>query len=88
MVRLGASGATAGELDLGLGLSSNDTAQISKSFNEVLAAFEDSGILRIANKVYVMKGFELRDEFSSLLTEQFLSSAEHVDFARNVEAAG
>lgn len=88
MARLGASGETAAELDRGLGLVSNDAGEIAKSFNEVLAAYENSSILRIANKIYIMKGYELRDEFSSLLTKQFLSAAEHVDFAKNVEAAG
>ncbi|XP_034477581.1 antichymotrypsin-2-like isoform X2 [Drosophila innubila] len=87
MARLGASGETAAQLDRGLGLISSDAAQIASSFHEVIAAYENSTILRIANKIYVMKGYELRDEFSSLLTKQFLSAAEHVDFAKNVEAA-
>ncbi|KAL7735949.1 hypothetical protein ACLKA6_002384 [Drosophila palustris] len=88
MARLGASGETAAELDRGLGLVSNDAEQIAKSFNQVLAAYENSTILRIANKIYIMNGYELRDEFSSLLTKQFLSAAEHVDFAKNEQAAG
>ncbi|XP_034472589.1 antichymotrypsin-2-like [Drosophila innubila] len=88
MARMGASGETADELDRGLELVSNDATQIAKSFNDVLAAYENSSILHIANKIYIMKGFELREEFSSLLTKQFLSPAENVDFARNVEAAG
>lgn len=88
MARLGASGETATQLDNGLGLISNDAGQIAESFHQVLSAYENSSILRIANKIYIMKGFELRDEFSSLLTKQFLSAAEHVDFAKNVQAAG
>ncbi|KAM8712989.1 hypothetical protein ACLKA7_013330 [Drosophila subpalustris] len=87
MARLGASGETAEELDRGLGLVSNDAEQIAKSFHQVLAAYENSTILRIANKIYIMNGYELRDEFSSLVTKQFLSAAEHVDFAQSEQAA-
>ncbi|XP_064547833.1 alaserpin-like isoform X2 [Drosophila montana] len=88
MARLGAVGETADELDRGLGLVSSDVSKIAESFHQVLAAYEKSSILRIANKIYVMKDYELADEFNSLLAKQFLSAAENVDFARNAQAAG
>ncbi|XP_062134413.1 uncharacterized protein LOC133844443 isoform X3 [Drosophila sulfurigaster albostrigata] len=88
MARLGAVGETAAQLDRGLGLISNNEAQIAESFHKVLADYENSSILHIANKIYIMTGFELKDEFSSLISKQFLSAVEPVDFAKNVEAAG
>ncbi|XP_017050323.1 serine protease inhibitor 42Dd isoform X3 [Drosophila ficusphila] len=87
MARLGAQGQTAAELDLGLGLASSDPAKIAQSFHQVLAAYQDSQILRIANKIFVMEGYPLRQEFDQLLTKQFLSAAQNVNFAKSAEAA-
>ncbi|XP_016958552.1 antichymotrypsin-2 isoform X4 [Drosophila biarmipes] len=87
MARLGAEGETATQLDHGLGLASSDAAEIAQTFHEVLAAYQDSQILRIANKIFVMDGYPLRQEFDELLTKQFLSAAQNVNFAKNVEAA-
>ncbi|KRF97545.1 uncharacterized protein Dwil_GK20760, isoform C [Drosophila willistoni] len=87
MARLGAKKETAEELDRGLGLVSSDTQQIAESFHQVLATYEKSAILRIANKIFVMKGYTLDQDFNRLLTEQFLSSAENLDFAQNTKAA-
>ncbi|KAH8297387.1 hypothetical protein KR044_011175 [Drosophila immigrans] len=88
MARLGAKGETAAQLDRGLGLISNKEAEIAESFHNVLTAYENSSILHIANKIYIMTGFELQNEFSSLISKQFLSAVEPVNFAKNVEAAG
>ncbi|XP_032589864.1 alaserpin isoform X3 [Drosophila grimshawi] len=87
MARLGADGETAAELDRGLQLVSSDVAKIAESFHQVLAAYEKSTILRIANKIYLMKGYELNDEFSALVSNKFLSPGQNVDFSKNVEAA-
>jgi len=57
------------------------------SFHQVLAAYQDSQILRIANKIFVMDGYQLRQEFDQLLSKQFLSAAQSVDFSKNVQAA-
>ncbi|KAH8372383.1 hypothetical protein KR093_011267 [Drosophila rubida] len=88
MARLGASGETAAQLDQGLGLISSNEAQIAESFHNVLTEYENSSILHIANKIYIMTGYQLNDEFSSLISKQFLSAVEPVDFAQNEQAAG
>eukprot|EP00099_Drosophila_melanogaster_P025249 NP_724511.2 serpin 42Da, isoform L [Drosophila melanogaster] len=87
MARLGAENETATQLDQGLGLASSDPEQIAHSFHQVLAAYQDSQILRIANKIFVMDGYQLRQEFDQLLSKQFLSAAQSVDFSKNVQAA-
>ncbi|XP_017125805.2 uncharacterized protein LOC108145113 [Drosophila elegans] len=87
MARLGAEGETATQLDRGLGLASSDAGQIAQSFHQVLAAYQDSQVLRIANKIFVMQGYPLRQEFDQLLTKQFLSGAQSVNFAKSAEAA-
>ncbi|XP_002015536.2 uncharacterized protein LOC6590792 [Drosophila persimilis] len=88
MARLGAEGETAAELDRGLGLVSSDAAKIAQSFHQVLAAYEKSQILHIANKIFVMQGYPLREEFNQLLTKEFLSAAQSVNFAESAQAAG
>ncbi|KAH8267113.1 hypothetical protein KR018_007867, partial [Drosophila ironensis] len=87
MARLGAEGETASQLDLGLGLASGDAEQIAQTFNRVLATYQDSQILRIANKLFVMQGYDLAPKFDELLSKQFLSAAQSVDFASNTAAA-
>lgn len=76
MARLGADGETAAQLDQGLGLASADAEQIAKSFNQVLATYQDSQILRIANKIFVMDGYSLAPQFEELLSKEFLSAAQ------------
>lgn len=87
MARVGAEGETAAQLDHGLGLASSDAEQIAQSFHQVLADYQDSQILRIANKIFVMDGYPLRQEFDQLLTKQFLSAAQSVNFANSKQAA-
>ncbi|XP_051860072.1 serine protease inhibitor 42Dd-like isoform X3 [Drosophila albomicans] len=87
MARLGASGRTAAQLDRGLNLISNNAIEIAESFHNVLAAFEKSSVLRIANKIYIKSGYQLRDEFSSLIFKKFLSGVEPIDFTQNEKAA-
>ncbi|XP_060651393.1 alaserpin-like isoform X2 [Drosophila nasuta] len=87
MARLGASGRTATQLDRGLNLISNNEIEIAESFHNVLAAFEKSSVLRIANKIYIKSGYQLRDEFSSLIFKKFLSGVEPIDFTQNEKAA-
>ncbi|XP_032306077.1 uncharacterized protein LOC6494624 [Drosophila ananassae] len=87
MARLGAEGETAAQLDQGLGLASGNAEQIAKSFNQVLATYQDSQILRIANKIFVMDGYSLAPQFDQLLSKEFLSAAQNVNFASSAQAA-
>uniref|UniRef100_A0A6P4EKN7 Alaserpin-like isoform X1 n=2 Tax=Drosophila rhopaloa TaxID=1041015 RepID=A0A6P4EKN7_DRORH len=87
MVRMGAEGETATQLDQGLGLASSDAEKIADSFRKVLAAYKDSKVLRIANKIFVMKGYPLRRQFVQLQIKKFLSSARSVNFAKSDKAA-
>ncbi|XP_062134430.1 serine protease inhibitor 42Dd-like isoform X3 [Drosophila sulfurigaster albostrigata] len=80
MARMGAKGNTAAQLDRGLKLISNNNAKIADSFHEVLATYEKSSILHIANKIYIKTGYQLRDEFSSLVSKKFLSAVEPINF--------
>ncbi|XP_051860068.1 serine protease inhibitor 42Dd-like isoform X2 [Drosophila albomicans] len=87
MARMGAKGNTAAQLDRGLKLISNNNAKIADSFHKVLATYEKSSILHIANKIYIKTGYQLRDEFSSLVSKKFLSAVEPINFENQKLAA-
>lgn len=87
MARLGALGETADQMDRGLNLRSHNTESLANNFHSVLAEYENNNILKIANKMYIMKDFEVQDNFKELLTHKFLSSAENIDFTEKSKAA-
>ncbi|XP_068147376.1 antichymotrypsin-2-like [Drosophila tropicalis] len=86
MARLGAKKETAEELDLGLRLST-DTHRMAESFHQAILTFEKSKNLQIANKIFVMQGYNLRQGFKRLLTNLFHSSVESLDFGKSERAA-
>ncbi|XP_060646098.1 alaserpin-like [Drosophila nasuta] len=89
MLRMGAEddSDTAKELDEGLCFSSNKATEIANSFNNVLAAYKQYSVVKMANKMYLMKNYEALKEFHDTLTEKFHSEAERIDFSANNEAA-
>ncbi|XP_036332011.1 alaserpin-like isoform X2 [Rhagoletis pomonella] len=87
MARIGATGETAAELDRGLGLPSSDVSVIADTFHNVLATYTNSTILKIANKIYVMQGYQIAPKFNEIATTKFFSSADSIDFRSSVAAA-
>lgn len=78
---------SAKEIDHGLKFSVSTVNDIAKSFKHVLSAYEQCSVLQIANKLYIMKEYNLRPEFRELLTESFHSSPDNIDFVVVMEAA-
>ncbi|KAH8406740.1 hypothetical protein KR222_008805, partial [Zaprionus bogoriensis] len=89
MLRMGAEegSATARELDTGLNLSSSDVSEIADAFNTVLTAYEQCSVLKIANKVFISKDFQVAQKFDEILTQKFLSHVENIDFSNGIRAA-
>ncbi|XP_059225333.1 serine protease inhibitor 42Dd isoform X2 [Stomoxys calcitrans] len=87
MASLGAEGETAAEMNRGLSLNANNDEITAKNFRSILSTYEDSKILKIANKMYIMKDFEVQDKFNELLTQNFFTSAENIDFNQSTKAA-
>ena len=87
MARMGAEGQTALQMDEGLALSAQNPDDLAKQYNSVLAVYENSPILKIANKIYIMEGYKFQAKFNELLTKQFFSTAESLDFAQSEESA-
>ncbi|XP_061389702.1 serine protease inhibitor 42Dd-like [Musca vetustissima] len=87
MLRLGATGQTAAEIDNALHLKFNDGEKLANSFEKILSIYQNSDFLQMANKIYIKDDLELRDEFNKLLAEHFFASAENVNFTQNIKAA-
>ncbi|XP_004526014.1 serine protease inhibitor 42Dd isoform X2 [Ceratitis capitata] len=88
MARIGATGETGAEIDRGLGLPSNDVAIIADTFHNVLDTYKDSPILKIANKIYIMEGYKILEQFNEIATTKFFSAADSINFGNSASAAG
>uniref|UniRef100_A0A1I8PD87 Serpin domain-containing protein n=2 Tax=Stomoxys calcitrans TaxID=35570 RepID=A0A1I8PD87_STOCA len=81
MARIGAVGETASQMDRILNVSIQNPLSIADKFHTVLTKYKNSKVLSIANRVYVMEGNELSDEYKHILSQKFLSTAEDIDFS-------
>ncbi|KAK4879302.1 hypothetical protein RN001_007448 [Aquatica leii] len=87
MVYQGAAGDTADSFASALNISNQKVAaagyyDVMKALNSV-----EDVMLHIANKIYVMKDFPLKEHFRKTAAELFLSEAEQVNFTDNLAAA-
>lgn len=87
MARMGAAGDTAIEMDKGMGLTVQNEESLANNYHNILTQYENSNILKIANKIYVMKNYEVKEKFNELLTKKFFSTVDSIDFGQNVQAA-
>ncbi|XP_058975980.1 antichymotrypsin-2 isoform X1 [Musca domestica] len=79
MVRLGADGETATEMDNVLKFSGQSLEKVMDNYHKLLSKYDDGKTLKIANKIYVAKDYAVRDTFNNVLTSNFFSSVENVD---------
>ncbi|KAH8304513.1 hypothetical protein KR059_011655, partial [Drosophila kikkawai] len=77
---------TAAELDAGLRFSPGDVQSIAQSFDVVLRAYEQCGILKLANRLYVMMGLSPGKKFGSMLENNFHSKPIEIDFGSDQAA--
>ncbi|XP_075166184.1 antichymotrypsin-2-like isoform X2 [Haematobia irritans] len=87
MASLGAEGETAVEMHKGLSLNTLDEESIANNFHSILSTYGDSRTMKIANKMYIMKDFEVQDKFNEVLNKNFFTTADNIDFNENAKAA-
>ncbi|XP_059225869.1 antichymotrypsin-2-like [Stomoxys calcitrans] len=87
MARMGAAGATAVDMDNGLGFPPVTEETLAEKYFEVLSPYTNSNVLKIANKIYVMKDYKVKAMYNELLQQKFISQAENINFAENDMAA-
>ncbi|XP_063702034.1 antichymotrypsin-2-like isoform X3 [Culicoides brevitarsis] len=88
MVYMAAKGRTFEEIGnvLKYGASGNKQ-EVAKVFQDILEGTEKEKGLEIANRIYVMQNYKLKQAFNELTTKHFKSGVESLDFAQNTAAA-
>lgn len=84
----GASGETADQIAEGLKFASNFHPEVATTFAFVFDKYKDSELLKIANKVYVQQGHDLKPDYQTELKESYNAETENVNFedSENVAA--
>lgn len=81
MAALGAKGQTATEMYAGLDLTGSSPSSLSTGFHSLLAPFQsNSSVLKVANKIYIQQGNQIKPTFKALATKDFYSSAQTLNF--------
>ncbi|XP_030557786.1 serine protease inhibitor 42Dd [Drosophila novamexicana] len=83
----GAQGETADEIAKGLHFVSNFPPEVAQTFQFVLQKYKDSELLRVANKLYVQQGKQLKASYESTIKSDYNSEAESINFALGAAAA-
>ncbi|XP_037954863.1 serine protease inhibitor 42Dd-like [Teleopsis dalmanni] len=83
----GAQGETADEIANGLKLVSNFPPEVAETFQFVLEKYRNSDLVKIANKLYLRDGAELKAEYQTAVKEHYLAEAENLNFAESNLAA-
>lgn len=87
LVYAGANGHTADVLASGLKLGGQSKEAIATAFHGLLTPLQNDPSLKIANSIYVMKGYEIEPAFNEIATNSYYSSVDALNFADNVASA-
>ncbi|XP_073844810.1 serine protease inhibitor 42Dd-like [Musca autumnalis] len=83
----GANGDTANEIAKVMKFVSNSPEEVADTFHNVLTDYEDSKLVKIANKIYIQEGHAIKPKYAAITKEKFNAAAENINFAENVVAA-
>ncbi|KAI8039698.1 leukocyte elastase inhibitor [Drosophila gunungcola] len=83
----GSQGETADEIAKVLHFVSNFPPEVAQTFQFVLEKYRNSNLLRVANKLYVQEGKQLKPAYQAAIKEQYHSEAESINFALSDAAA-
>lgn len=83
----GAEGETADEIATAMRFVSNFPPEVAETFQFVLEKYMNSDLLKIANKVYVQEGKNLKAEYATETKEHYHAEAEEINFAESEAAA-
>jgi len=83
----GATGETAEQIANGVKFGANSASEVGQAFQSVMERYQGSELLKMANKVYVKDGQQLKAEYENALKENYHAEAESIDFADSDNAA-
>ncbi|XP_061394161.1 antitrypsin-like [Musca vetustissima] len=87
MIRMGAEGETAQNLDQVLNNTSKDFSFIIDTYHNELKKYTSSNVLKLANKMYVINKHPINKDFEAILSSQFFTNVENIDFKKTKETA-
>lgn len=89
LLSLGTDGKTFDELKKGLYLNGNKTivADQYHEFDQLIRKSAGESELLIANQIYVMQKYQLKEDFKEIAVKKFASGVESVNFAQSNETA-
>ncbi|XP_055630071.1 serine protease inhibitor 42Dd-like isoform X2 [Toxorhynchites rutilus septentrionalis] len=60
---------------------------IANNFGKIIAGLDENNNLKIANKIYVMESYQVKQSFGEIATRTFRSEIDTVDFKKSIETA-
>ncbi|KAG5672320.1 hypothetical protein PVAND_002454 [Polypedilum vanderplanki] len=88
LAMFGAAGETKQEMLKGLEYQGFTDQIIADNYQRFGESVAKTNGLKIANKIYVMKGYSVKPTFQQVATKSFNSEAEDVNFAQSKDSAG
>lgn len=87
LLLLGATGPTATKLQTALKLGTTSKTDIGNEFNALLQHLQNGTGVELANAIYVMTGYQIQPSYKSIVTKQFYSRIQPLNFVNNVQSA-
>lgn len=88
MVYMGAKGATAAQMALGMHYENADPQAVAAKVGGVAKSYQaENSPVSIANKVYVMENYAIKREFHEIATKSFDSDTQSLNFAESDQSA-
>jgi len=83
---MGAAGQTASEMKRGLKLTGTQ-AETAEQIRRLIDPIQNSTMLKVANKVYVMQGYRVKKEFDVIAKDKFHSESQSLNFNQAADSA-
>lgn len=87
MLMMGANGETYTDLESALQLGTTPKVKVSTEFNSMLRHLQQGTGVELANAIYLMQGYQVQPSYQSIVTKQFYSVIQPLNFANNVQSA-
>lgn len=87
LLLIGANGQTATQLQTSLKLGTISKSSVASEFNTLLRQLQNGTAVELANAIYLMQGLQIQQQYKSIVTNQFYSIIQPLNFADNVDSA-
>jgi serpin B len=84
---MGATGETAQQMSKVMKVDDLSKTALADNYDALMSSIARSSSLKIANKIYVKEGCEVKAQFNEIATKKFYSEAQTLNFSKNQESA-